>query len=146
MVMYDSECEGRDLEELDHLGTALSRGLGGPTRGVINHDDSILVYQLHRDGELLDEYYSNPAVFDGKAAPGPQGGDPVALVRAFGLSTTAVEEVGRILTRSYAFETDRHRDLVNVLGLPDVAVGAGYRYIDRGDPLPGLGSSHLFRV
>lgn len=121
------------------VGAELARELTGELKGVALvatvHDDDIFLYSLVRDGQVVDEYNSAPGYFDGGDAP-PEGGDAALLASVFGAGNqAAVERVLRHPAKSgdYMYETARHADLFEVLGLPEHAVGAGFGYIYQGD-------------
>jgi hypothetical protein len=68
VVVFDRACEEQDIEETDRLATDLTRDLGCVGVTVMNHDDDMLVYQVHSRGALVDEYFSNPRLFDPSAS------------------------------------------------------------------------------
>ena len=154
VIVFDEESDEQNQEVIAALGSRLSEELGCPVLAVMNHDDDILWYHLYLNGELADEYDSNPAYFDDEAEPaGPAGGDAHALCAAFGRSNE--EEVGKILRKStldeddeeaYTFAIERHSDLVRALGLPEFAVGGGFSYINDRELPEGLSEDDLMRV
>lgn len=153
IVVFDSESDTQDQEVMTDLASRLSREFSCAALSVLNHDDDILWYQLHVNGELVDEYNSFPNYFDLNLSANsivPAGGDAKQLCLTFGAGDSAVVET--ILRKSplekggYVFAFQRHQDLVRELNLPDFAVGLGFKYIDRGD-LPGeLSNGHLIRT
>ncbi len=62
-MVYDEESENQDGYTLAHLAFRLSKSFGCPAWAVLNHDDSVLLYWLYREGKLIDEYCSYPAFF-----------------------------------------------------------------------------------
>jgi hypothetical protein len=139
IVVFDRECEEQDIEVLKKLSATLSAKLRCAALGVLNHDDDILMYVLYESGKFVDEYTSSPAYFDTGPGEPPEGGDASALCRAFGCATTfGVEQVlqtpnGAGDGDGYVFESERHQELVEALGLPAIAVHAGYNYIEEGE-------------
>lgn len=119
-------------EVLFPLAEKLSSQFKCLSLAVMNHDDSMLLYQLFRDGEFVDDYNSFPGHFSGVEEP-PSGGDAKALCRAYGqdFASSAVEEV---LRKCYTFELNRHDAIVAKLELPYCTVGGGFTYIEEGDP------------
>lgn len=151
IVAFDEESDGQNSKVVAQLGSRLSRDLGCPVLAVLNHDDDILWFQFHVNGELVDEYDSSPGYFDPSAGPSePEGGDAAKLCEAFG--SNAVTQVEQILRRSsfeedgYTFALERHADLVRALGLPEYSVGLGFQYLSEGDLPEGLKESDLIRV
>jgi hypothetical protein len=147
-VVFDAECEKQDPELLRSVGAHLSRSLRSPALAVMNHDDDVLVYMLFRKGKLLNEYNSNPGFFeDGPDAP--VGGDASKLCKALGCRDVA--RVAQVLQESndtdrFVFASDRHLELVRALQLPEVAVGLGFDYLDRGETSPALDEVQLVRL
>jgi hypothetical protein len=135
-TVLDEACESQDIEELAALGANLSEHFKCPVLAVLNHDDSILYFELYESGKKSDEYNSNPAYFGEEAEDnGPSGGNAALLAAAFGASdTNAIEAILR--GSEYVFATERHQDLAAALGIPEFAVGIGYTYAEAGDPPP----------
>jgi hypothetical protein len=132
VVVFDAETEAQELTTLQDLAGELSRRHHCVTLAVLNHDDGVLRYWLHDDGNVIDEYNSWPGYFSGGDAV-PSGGDANALCAAFGVADRAAD-VERILRAPRSSpEVDRHAALVGVLGLPRAAVGTGFEYIAKGE-------------
>lgn len=140
LAVFDEQMDHQQEGVLSDLASELSKEFDCVALAVLNHDDDVLWYRLYRSAELLDEYNSSPAYFDPTAgAAPPTGGNAAVLCNAFG-KDAAVEEVQEILSKwgpvGYIFETDRHRDLVEALGLPPMTVGTGFRDLQVGLKLP----------
>jgi len=149
-VVYDEAIETGGPEEVARLSAELSRRHGCAALAVLVADDDVLWYALHRAGRLHHEYDSNPGYDDGEARP-PKGGDARALGEAFGAAgrEAELERVLRAPSGShdgYVFEHERHADLVQALGLPEIAVATGYEYIEGGELPEGLEETDLRRV
>ena len=151
VVVFDEESEQQDQGVINALAARLSREFGCPVLAVLNHDDDLLWYQLHVDGELADEYDSSPGYFDPSAEPSdPSGGDAHRLCSAFGASNVA--EVESVLRKSsfdedgYVFAVERHTDLFRALGIPSIGVGSGFCYVTTGELPDGLDGDSLVRV
>jgi hypothetical protein len=134
-VVYDEESEN-DPEAVAALAADLTRELGGAALAVTIHDDDVLTYALVRDGAVVDGYDSCPGYFGEGEAP-PAGGDAAALAQAFGRPEKAAE-LERILRApagggDYLFESGRHWDLADSLGLPEHSVNLGYKYVYQGE-------------
>ena len=151
VVAFDEISDNQDQAVSGELASRLSRELNCPVLAVLNHDDDILWYQLHVDGNLLDEYDSSPGYFDPSAEPSaPVGGDAQQLCAAFGGSDVA--GVQRVLSKSsidddgYVFAFERHADLVRTLGLPQFAVGTAYASFERDEFPEGLSADQIIRT
>jgi uncharacterized protein (DUF433 family) len=151
VVVFDEASDDQDQKVITKLASQLSRDLRCPVLAVLNHDDDIFWYQLYLSGKLADEYDSSPGYFDASAEPSaPSGGDAQKLCTAFGAASFA--EVESILRKSslddggYTFAVERHADLVRSLGIPDFAVGAGFRSFSDGELPEGLGEDSIVRI
>ena len=134
VVVYDEKCDEQDAKELESLARKFSRDLGCVALAAGNHDDDVLWYTLVRNGELADKYDSCPGYF-GRGSRAPQGGDANRLCEAFGASAREAE-VAALLRRGRSevtFEVDRHRELLELLGV-SVELGlVGYGYVSAGE-------------
>lgn len=142
VVVYDAEAE-QNPEVLTIVGTHLSRDLACPVLGVIVHDDDILLYQLFSDGAVIDVYDSAPGYFDPDAEPAPpDGGDAILLCSTFGVpdarSVEAILQKSGFVEDGYVFESDRHRDLVHAMGLPECSILTAYASFERGEFPKGI--------
>jgi hypothetical protein len=152
VVVYDRECEDQDIEVLKKLGGLLSTKLRCAALGVLNHDDDVLIYMLHDNGKLVDEYNSSPAYFDSGPGEPPEGGDASRLGSAFGIASTGgIEEVlhmpnGGGSGDGYIFESERHQALAEALGTPAIAVHTGFNYIEEGELPDGVDSDTFTRI
>jgi hypothetical protein len=143
VVVFDEESDEQNDEIIAELASRLSGQLRCPLLVVMNHDDSILWYQLYLSGELVDEYNSAPGYFETEdeeaAMAGPDGGDAEKLCAAF--RSNAVKKVDKILKEpsaadgGYVFEIERHTDLASTLGVPEFGA-SGFKQISEGE-LPG---------
>lgn len=154
-VVFDGTSERQD-DTIYKLGELLSRELSCTALSVMNHDNSILFYQLFTKGVLIDKYCSSPNYFDGTPVP-PSGGDADALVVAFRADPARRVRVQDILTydcyaeknegqHRYVFEIERHNDLATALGLPAYAVGFGYKHLCNDELPTGLDADDLLAV
>lgn len=145
VVVYDAQCDDQDADEVELVGTMLSRQHRCVGFAVMNHDDDILVYWLFDKGEIIDTYNSRPDYFD-SSADADQGGDVELLCRTLG-KPQAVHIVRKILYEDeFMFESERHAALCQALELPLASVGTGFRHLEE-DGLPdGISEDQLRRV
>jgi len=149
-VVYDRASEDQEPGVIDEMAKRLSARLDCAALAVVNHDDDLLLIMLYERGKLVDEYASAPGYFDGAERP-PEGGDAKRLCRALagGGKVGQVEALLRVPAGSedgFVFEVERHQALVEALGLPMSAVGAGFTYIDAGELPDELGPEQFRRV
>lgn len=151
VVVFDEESDDQDPQVVADLASRLSGALSCPLLAIINHDDDVLMYHLYVKGELIDEYNSCPDYFDeGDGGSGFTSGNAEKLCEAFGVPDA--EAVEGILRKSsldadgYVFELERHQALFQALGLPEFAVGVGYRYFDAGEIPAGLDQNACLRT
>jgi hypothetical protein len=87
---------------------------------------------LCREGALLDQYDSCPAYFEGGDSL-PAGGNGGLVAETLDVPESA-RRVHRILhEEEFALQIERHEELARTLGLPEISVGFGYRYLERGE-------------
>jgi len=153
-VVYDRECDDQDIEVLKKLASSLSAKLKCAALAVLIHDDDVLIYTLHENGKLTDEYISAPGYFDDSAdSDSPEGGDATVLARAFGAEGNVGQVESALREQSapgtgdgFVFETERHEELVTALGIPSVAVSTGFTYIEQGELPEGATEASFTRV
>lgn len=139
VVVYDRASERQD-DMIIQFARTLSQQLETVAFAVMNHDDDILYYWLFDCGAEQDKYNSCPWYFQDSVEPLPQGGDAKTLASLLGKSRAA-KRVDEILhcdadpevEGPYTWQTERHADLVEALGLPEWAVGYGYNYLADAD-------------
>jgi hypothetical protein len=143
------------------LARQISQDLSCTVLAVNNHDDDILSYWLHHNGELIDEYTSiSPDAYFGMEDPeeeedldeescGPVGGDAALLCQHLGGSPEAVEPIlrdGGAMGGRFIFANERHRELLKALGIDGEGLNAGYDFLSDGFLPPGIVESDLIRV
>ena len=132
LVVYDRDIETAEPEDVGELAAHLSSVCGSIAVPVSDYDDDILWFRVYDSGRLIDEYNSAPAYFQGTQSI-PEGGSEQALVAIFKV-VEAEKQVKEILhEREYAVQIERHAALAEILGLPRISVGFGYRYLERGE-------------
>ena len=135
---------GEDLSAQEDLASSLSGRFHCPALLVMNYGDTVLLYQLYVSGEQVDAYVSSPHdELDTGGEPAPEG-KPDVLSTTFGMErrTASIERVLRRPThptKGYALAVNRHGELARALGLPQFAVGTGYRDIEVGELPHGPG-------
>jgi hypothetical protein len=134
LVVFDSESEAQNYSVLRALAADLSKWLDCTALAVLNHDDDVLLYTLAHQGRIIDDYNSAPDYFD-EDSSAKRGGDAKQLARLFDASSRASEIEGLLAREAgdddgFVFETERHALLVEALGLPECAIGAGYNYLE----------------
>ena len=150
LVVFERESDGEDPAVVHEVAATLSSRLGCPALACLNHDDSVLVYMLFANGELVDEYMSAPDYFDEEVDGGDRGGDADSLAEAFGVPQ-AVPRLATILSGDpgedgLEFETERHARIVEALGLPRSAIGTGFNYLEAGEHPAGYAMDDFERV
>lgn len=151
-VVCDRQCDSQDAVAIGRLGQRLSLQLACPVLAVLNHEDDLLCYWLFEHGRLIDEQDAFPEFVDDDSDLDGFGafdeadrwkvegdsdeesvrvGAAEELCRVFGRPAMR-EQVQTILAgREALFALQIHQELVDALGLPGWAVGAGYTYVAR---------------
>jgi hypothetical protein len=123
IVVYDRESEEQEHRKPERARKLAVREAPVSALAVLNHDDDALMCTLHENGKLVDEYNSAPGYFDTGDFGSPEGGG-----------------------EGFVFAVERHSELVTALGLPALAVGAGYNYIDEAEFPEGATEATFTRV
>ena len=153
-TVYEAECDKQDERHIRQFTSALSEHFTCPALAVLDHDDDMLCYWLCQNGALVHEYNSYPGYFAETPSDDmfvPAGGDAPALCQALG-SNAEPDVVERVLrdtykeTQKYIFASERHSDLVTLLGLPGHSLRCGFMYLANGDYPDGLGESDFLRA
>jgi len=138
-VVFDEECDTRDVTVLKVLSEDLSRHFDCIALAVLNYNDDILWYALYQSGRLIDQYNSTPDYF--KMVPSdPISGDAAKLCFTFGADGVCNDNVEKILRGPYETAAERHRELIRTLDLAFLAIGTGYNHLVElaRDDLPGI--------
>ena len=151
LVVFERDSEDQDYAVLRDLAADLSSRFECAALAVMNHDDDVLLYTLYQRGQAVDDYDSAPDYFDESREPDDRGGDAGRLAEAFGVPSRAPQIEAVLGLEAGAddgvvFETDRHARLVDALGAPRCAVGAGYNYIDAEEFPPDYTAGDFARV
>lgn len=129
VVVYDEAADSQAEPAFRGVARLLSRELGAPCLMVLNHDDSVLLYELYEAGQRTEAYSSNPAFPNGR---GKRSGGGRRLCTVWGRAAAAFEVAG-ILSRDFLFAWQRHAELAKALALPEHSVGSGFGYIEQGE-------------
>jgi hypothetical protein len=139
VVVFDWAFDVQDSAAIHELLYDLTSSLECSALMVLVHDDDVFVYACDHCGEEVDSYNSAPSYFDSESNQvlPPRGGDVESLGAIFPaidheLSHTILHK------RKYDFESERHRDLVQVLGLPMFTIGTSLETLKRGEEVIGL--------
>jgi hypothetical protein len=148
-VICDRMADAFDTAEVESFARLVSAQLRAPVLTVINHDDGVLLCLLHAGTELIFQYTSDRSYF-AAADPGPEGDDPALLAQAFRRDDHA-DEVARVLglgdePATFTVASDRHAALCDALGLPRIAVGAGYDQVAEKDLPPDLAAIEFVKA
>lgn len=130
VTIFDAESEGQDLEVLDSVALTASSELDTWAIGLLNHDDDhLLIRAFHRGEERTHIAAGFLGCFDFPASKN--------LCAALNPNASPLL-VQLSLLRPRLFQLGRHSALARILDLPRWSVGAGYKYIQRGefDDLP----------
>jgi DNA-binding YbaB/EbfC family protein len=111
---------------------------------VMNHDDSLLLYQLFDSGKLMDDYNSCPGHFSGEEGPSI-GGNAEVLSIVYSIPEE-VDALNDVLRKDYVFEINRHDALIAKLEIPFCTAGGGFSYLKEGDLPEGLDISALIET
>lgn len=132
-VVFDAQAEAQD-ESNAVLARDLSAVFECPVVAVTVHDDSVLLLEAFDRGSQVDRYNSSPGYFtwDGEGEPPrPQGGNAIELLRLCGRGD--LRRLEDLLQGEFLFENERHRALIQELGLPIASHGVGYQYLAEGE-------------
>ena len=144
VVVYERGAEQEDPGMLFEFAAGLSERLGGAALAVMNHDDGVLLYLLFQSGTCVDAYNSTPDYFGEAADDEDRGGDAAVLAAAFGAADRAAPLAAALAAGTdeggFAFESDRHARIVELLALPRCAVGTGFTYLEAGEYPSGYGA------
>jgi hypothetical protein len=149
VCIYESICDEQNTKHISGLLKEISKKYSCPAIGMLNHDDSLLAYELWSNGEKVDEYDSCPGYFDPDADEmEPDGGDATLIADLIGTSAdvASVEKVLRGSGDDYIFAVERHEALAKALGLPPHTVGYGFGYLSEGETPQGITQEAIIKV
>ena len=100
--IYPKLTESQDLDAFRELPVSLSRELMTTTLSALVHESDVLIYVLARDGEMIDEYNSDPGYFGGRSRK-PSGGKLEELARVC-LPGTADKSLVKFVRKQRVFK------------------------------------------
>jgi hypothetical protein len=139
--LYEEQASEQDDGRIRDLAGGLSADLHVPAIAFMVHDSDIACYWLFDNGQLLDEYNSDPGYFDSDAdgPPSPSGGRTDVLLR-YCRPGVRQEDLAAMLAqetvRATTFAEDVIRRLARALGIDRRLAIADYRDV-AGDDRPG---------
>lgn len=120
------------------VGAEIAARVSGIVLHLLVHDDDILAYELWRQGEPLDSYWSRPGYFgdENLAEEEAQSGQPELLSSLFGadadrLRTTLARD------ESITFESERLEVFADLLGISNAVTSYEYLQGDERDNVQG---------
>lgn len=139
-ALYEEEASQQDDGRIRHLAGGLSGDLHLPAVAFLVHDSDIACYWLFDNGELLDEYNSDPGYFDGddeRAAPSGGRADVLLRYCRTGVKQKDLEKtLSEKSVRATTFAEDVIRRLAKALGIDGNLATADYRDM-AGGGVPG---------
>ena len=130
--VYEEQASEQDDRRIRDLAGSLSENLHVPAIAFMVHDSDIACYWLLDNGQLLDEYNSDPGYFDNDTdgPPSPSGGRADVLVR-YCRPGVRQDELAAMLAeetvRATTFAEDVIRRLAKALGIDGKLAIADYR-------------------
>jgi hypothetical protein len=126
-VVFDEQCDTQDTDEIERLGTTLCERFKTPVIAAMNHDDGHLLLWLFRSGQVARYQSCRDAVSFAWELSRVRGGIIVFPLLAAALGWPIV-----------IFQLFRHWIVAQLLAVPIMTVGFGYRYISEGEIPPGI--------
>ena len=123
--IFDSASDQQDLREIDSLALTASKETGKWAIGILNHDDDQLLLRIFHNGE--ERQHMAAGFFGCLDTAGSRDLCSAFRPKASELLVTLA------LIRPRIFQIGRHARLARILDIPEWSVGAGYRYIQRGE-------------
>lgn len=124
-VIFEQKIDEQNTEYGENLAKDLSEKLNAITIYSTNHDSDILYMFIHKNGELLFSYDSDPGYFTGENLP-PKIEHLDKLLSEY--EYIDKNEFINILNSDEVFADDLHGKIAEILELPAYSVGLGYNY------------------
>jgi hypothetical protein len=128
--IFDAASDEQDLGEIDSLAMTASSEMGNWAIGILNHDNSQLVFRIFHKG--VERHHMQAGFFGSFDTSGSRD-----LCSAFNPKASQLF-IALAMMRPRLFQSGRHARLARILDIPRWSLGVGYRYIQRGeyDDLP----------
>jgi hypothetical protein len=136
VVVFDRDCDEQDVEEIEMLGTALSKKLGVRILACLNHDDDHLLLWVFEGKNRRESYQS---ILDA-----PRFAWALSKFRGGFLTYPFVFAV--LAWPIFIFQVFRHQALKKLLLLPSSSVGLGYAYLSKGEIPPNLPAEDIRQI
>jgi hypothetical protein len=139
ITVYDEDFEDEmNYYEMHYQCQQVSLELSAPVIALVVHDDLYLAYFLYSNGELIDEYNSDPENFMfgfeivNKAILSKFKGDPRKILQ-FCMENTTVSKISHVLyledkTDIFRLGSYAVREFAELLGLDEERACTGFRY------------------
>jgi hypothetical protein len=142
-ALYEERASEQDDRRILELGRDLSRELRVPAIAFLVHDSDIACYWLFDNGQLLDEYNSDPTYFDDTDGPPSPVGGQIDILLRYCRPGIQQAEVAAILAeeavQQATFADEIIYRLAEVLGIDPRLATTDYRDV-AGDSGPGGGN------
>lgn len=140
--VFDRQGDDGDLERLADLAVRIGGALECPALVMVTHDIDVFFYLLFENGDLADEYASEPDFF-GELPPGERqslAGDASVLIR-YAIPGATKEDLRAVLDDETYEAGERCARLGKLLGIENTQYGydALQRIIDRDEPSTVVG-------
>lgn len=128
-VLSSAALDTQDETVVETYGTGLSRALGVPVLGALDHDDDILMLFLYRDGAEAAYLNTDPGNLTGEDLP-PELRGLDAFADLAGMTGT---DMKALLLKPAVFAVELHHQIADAMNLPKYTAGFGFRYAERGE-------------
>ncbi len=142
--LFEERASEQDDQRIRELAGGLSKDLRVPAIAFLVHDSDIACYWLYENGELLDEYNSDPGYFDGETDGPPSPTEPrTDLLLRYCRPGVKESDVAAILdmgnVRATTFAEEIIERLARLLGIDSRFAIADYRDLADGEGPGGVG-------
>lgn len=135
VTAYDESSDEQDEEKLNHIAAGLSKVLDTAVLAILVHDSDVAAYWLYQNGEIKDEFNSDPNYFsenlDVKTLARVRGSSDVLLPLC--VAGTTRKDIEAIIHPADGFPVMAEEIFVNLaklLGIDDARIGLGFTYFE----------------